>query len=221
MSSAATSMPSQTGRQCPTGGLEGILAQRPPDRSLVLQPLTRSGGIQPAGGMLTPLVVFNRSVPARRAVRRRPGGSSVPTPRDLLNEAKASIREVEPGRRPGPARGRWGHLPRRPRARRVRAGRHPQRRAPAPRPPRVPGGGQAARQVGPDRRLLRRRRALGLRRQDHGRPRLHRRAVADRRVQQLEGRRPALGGAADAHPGPAQPLPAPPPPARGRARWAS
>ena len=174
----------------------------------------------PSPGMLTPLVVFYGSMPADPTRLARPGGPIVPTPRDLLNEAEASIREVDQATRKPCWRGRRD-VPRRPGARRVRAGRPPRRRPPAPRPPRVPGGGQAPRQGGADRRLLRRRGALGLRRQDHARPRLRRRAVDDRRLQQVEGRRPSLGGAADPDAGPAQPLPAPPPAARGRARWAS
>ena len=44
-----------------------------------------------------------------------------------------------------------------------------------------------------DRRLLRRGCPVGVRRQDHGRPGLHRRAVHDRWLQQVEGRRPSLG----------------------------
>ena len=177
------------------------------------------GPADPAG-MLTPLVVFYSSRPADGRAGAT-GGSRVPTPRDLLNEAKSAIREVDPADAQSPAGGWRRDLPRRPRARRVRAGRHPQRRPPAPRPPRVPGRGQAARQGGPARRVLRRRRALGLRRQDAGRPRLHGRPVHGRRVQQVEGRGPALGGAADPDPGPAQPLPAPPAAARGRRGRAS
>ena len=40
-------------------------------------------------------------------------------------------------------------------------------------------------------------------------------SVPHRRLQQVEGRRPPLGGAPDPDAGPAQPLPAPPPAARG------
>ena len=141
--------------------------------------------------------------------------SSAHTPRSFERGEEVHPRGGAAGRRADPGRG--GHdLPRCAGARRVRAGRHPQRRPPAPGPPGVPGRGQAARQGRPRRRLLRRRRALGLRGQDPRRARLHRRAVADRRLQQVEGRRPALGRAAGPDPGPAQPLPAPPAPARDR-----
>ena len=119
----------------------------------------------------------------------------MPTPRDLLNEAKASIREVdqadaqallegggvtfldvrEPDEYEQGALPNAVHLPRGHLEFQVE-GKLPDKSA-------------------PDRRLLRRGRALGLRRQDHGRPRLHRRAVDDRRLQQVEGRRPSLGGA--------------------------
>ena len=60
------------------------------------------------------------------------GDRRVPTPRDLLNEAKKQIREVDPADGGG-AGGRSRHLPRRSRARRVRAGRHARRRPRAPR----------------------------------------------------------------------------------------
>ena len=119
----------------------------------------------------------------------------MPTPRDLLNEAKASIREVDQADAQALLDERRRDVPRRARARRVRAGRHPRRRPPAPRPPRVPGRGQAPRQVGARRRLLRRRHALGLRRQDPGRARLHRRGSRSSAASTVEGRGPALGGA--------------------------
>ncbi len=45
--------------------------------------------------MLTPLVVFYSLMPAVQAVWRNTEAKSVATPRDLLNEAKASIREVD------------------------------------------------------------------------------------------------------------------------------
>ena len=48
----------------------------------------------------------------------------------------------------------------------------------------------------PDRGLLRGRRSLGLRHQDAPRPRLHRRGVDHRRLQQVEGRRTRLDDAA-------------------------
>ena len=166
-----------------------------------------TGNVDPAGSVYT----FD----AGRTVGRATGGSIRAHAQRPVEPGQGVHPRGGPVRRAGPVGGRRRHVPRCPGARRVRAGRHPQRGAPAPGPPRVPGGGQAPRQVRPRRRLLRRGRPLGLRRQDHGRPGLHRRAVAGRRVQPLEGRRPSLGGARDPDPGAAQPLPAPPPPARG------
>ena len=114
----------------------------------------------------------------------------MPTPRDLLNEAKASIREVDPadaqallegggvtfldvrepdeyeqGAIPGAVHLPRGHLE-------------------------FQVEGKLPDKSAPDRRLLRRRRALGLRRQDDGGPRLRRRPVDVGGLQQVEGRGP-------------------------------
>ena len=69
-----------------------------------------------------------------------------------------------------------------------------------------------------DHHPLRLRRPLRLRGQDPRRARLHGRRVDGRRLQQVEGREPRLGGPPQPHRRAAQPLPAPPAPARGRHR---
>ena len=116
----------------------------------------------------------------------------MPTPRDLLNEAKKSIREVEP-----------------PDAEQILGDGHTTfldvrepdeyEQGAIPNAVHLPRGhlefqveGKLPDKSSARRRLLRRRRALGLRRQDPGRARVHRRAVAHRRLQQVEGRRPAV-----------------------------
>ena len=102
----------------------------------------------------------------------------MPTPRDLLNEAKASIREVDQADAQALLEG--GGVT-------FLDVREPDEyeQGALPNAVHLPRGhlefqveGKLPDKAGPDRRLLRRRRALGLRRQDHGRPRLHRRAVA-------------------------------------------
>ena len=67
-----------------------------------------------------------------------------------------------------------------------------------------------------DRRLLRRRHPLGVRRQDAAAARLHRRRVDGRRLRPLEERGPPLDHAGGAHARAAQPLRPPHPPPRGR-----
>ena len=94
----------------------------------------------------------------------------------------------------------------------------PGRRPHPPRPPREPGRGPHPRPRRARRRLLRRRRALGLRGQDAGRARLHRRRVDGRRLRPVEGRGSGVDHAGHPDPGPAQPLPAPPAAARGGRR---
>ncbi len=132
----------------------------------------------------------------------------MPTPRDLLNAAKAEITEIDPQRRRGATRPL--HAARRARTRRVRTGRGAGRRPHSPRQPRVLGRGSSVGQERAHRRVLRRRRALGLRRQDAPGPRLHRRRVGHRWLQQVEGRGPDLEDAAGALGRPAHPLPASP-----------
>ena len=111
-----------------------------------------------------------------------------------------------------------GHLPRRPGGRRVRAGDDPGLGVHPPGQPRAVGRGQDPRQGHPGDRVLRRRRPLGLRRQDPGRARLHRRRLDGGRVQPVEERGPQLGHPPDALGRAAQPVPAAPAPARGRRR---
>ena len=166
------------------------------------------GNVDPAGSVLQ----FDAG-PTNGLVR--PGGSIVPTPRDLLNEAKASIREVdqadaqallegggvtfldvrEPDEYEQGAIPNAVHLPRGHLEFQVE-GKLPDKAAPIV--VYCAGGVRsafAAKTMGD----------LGYTDvQSH-----------DRRVQQVEGRRPPLGGAADPDAGPAQPLPAPPPAARG------
>ena len=171
--------------------------------------------------MLTPLVVFYSSMPAGAPARAATEVRAVPTPRDLLNEAKASIREVEqpdaqalleaagvtfldvrePDEYEQGAIPDAVHLPRGHLEFQVE-GKLPDKSAPIV--VYCAGGVRSAFAA----------KTMG----DLGYTDV---AVAHRRLQQVEGRRPPLGGAADADPCPAQPLPAPPAPARGRARWAS
>ena len=143
--------------------------------------------------------------------------SAMATFRDLLSAAKAEITEVDTAS--AAERIAAGAL-----VLDVRepdeydAGRAPRRRAHPPRPPRVAGREQADRQGRAGRRLLRRRRALGVRRPHDGRARLHRRRLDGRRVRPVEGRGPGVEEAGRAHRGAAQPLQAPPAAARGRRR---
>ena len=95
------------------------------------------------------------------------------SPRDLLTQAKAQIKETITRR--GRGRAREGHALGRPRAGRERAGCHPGFDPPSARQPRVPGRGEAPRQAGSDRRVLRRRCPLGVRGADDAGDRVHRR----------------------------------------------
>ena len=95
-------------------------------------------------------------------------------------------------------------------------GDHPRRRPHPARQPRVARRGPAARPRPGDRRLLRRRLPLGVRGEDPGGARLHRRRQPRRRLHRLEAERLPDRRAARARPAAAQPLLAPPPDPGGR-----
>ena len=110
--------------------------------------------------------------------------------RELLAQTKAKIpRSTPPTAEAAPRR---RDVPRRPRARRVRAGHDPRRGLHPARPPREPGREQAPRQGHAGRRLLRRRHPLRVRGQDAAGARLHRRRLDDRRLRPVEERGPAV-----------------------------
>ncbi len=87
--------------------------------------------------------------------------SAMPSFRELLARTKTEISEIGTGA--AEARLGYGDLPRRPRARRVRAGDDPGDGLHPPGPPREPGRDQDPRPRRRDRHLLRRRDPLGLR----------------------------------------------------------
>ena len=97
----------------------------------------------------------------------------MPSYRELLQETKASIEEVDARGRAAAARRRGcAAARRRPRARRVGAGPHPRRRARLPRQPRVAHRRRRARPFAPRAALLRGRQPLRFRREDARRARL-------------------------------------------------
>ena len=110
---------------------------------------------------------------------------------------KAEIDEVGAAE----ARERRGRraLPRHPRARRVGGGHRPGRAARPARPARVPHRRARAGREPRDRRLLRRRLALGVRREGARRARLRERRLARRRLHRLEAERLPGRDAARAH----------------------
>ena len=113
--------------------------------------------------------------------------------RDLLQQVKAEIDEVDAPRRSSASRRPAGaRAHRRSRARRVGGRQDPGRRA---RPARLPRVADRAGRAGPrraDRRLLRRRQPLGIRCQDARRARLHERLLARGRLHRVEARRARL-----------------------------
>ena len=138
----------------------------------------------------------------------------MPSFRELLNQAKSAIDEIDPAEAETPPPD--VHVPRRPRARRVRAGDDPRRGVRPPGPPREPVREQAAEPGCADRRLLRRRHPLRVRGEDPLRARLHERRVDGRRLRPLEERGPAVDHARGALARAAHPLRPPHPPSRGR-----
>ena len=180
----------------------------------------RPRGMTRLDRLLTSPVAFSRRPrdterTAHGRIRTR--GPAMASFRDLLDATKAEIREVTTAEADELRTGRGRRHPRRPRARRVRAGRHPRRRCTSPGARSRPTSRCGSPTTTPRSSSI----CAGGTRSAFAaktleRARLLRRRLGDGRVQPVEGRGPGVEDPRRPHRRPAQPLQAPPAPARGR-----
>ena len=177
-----------------------------------------AGTLEPCEGIApAPAAFLGLAAEIGATDHREPMRRNVPSYSELLAQAKSEIHELDARALEARLRGlRAAPRDRRPRARRVRAGRDPRLDPHPARAHRVAHRGPRPRPRHADRRQLRVGRALGLRRPRARRARLPQRRVADRRLRRLEVRRPPVERAAPARRRAPRALLAPHPDPRGR-----